>query len=55
MGEVARVSGSERAPDFLGKSGNIEYLLCKYSITLSVMLTHDSSPKGRAKALLAKW
>ena len=26
---------------------------CKYSITLSVTLTRDSSPKGRAKALCA--
>ena len=31
----------------------IEYLRCKYSITLSVTLTRDSSPKGRAKALCA--
>ena len=49
LGEVARVSGSERVLDFLRKSRNIEYLRCKYSITPSVMLTHDSSPKGRAK------
>ena len=42
MGEVARVSGSERALDFLRKSRNIEYLQSKYSITLSVMLAHDS-------------
>ena len=44
---------SERASRFSVKIGKIEYLLCKYSITLSVTLTRDSSPKGRAKALCA--
>ena len=37
-----REARSERASRFSVKLGKIEYLLCKYSITLSVTLTRDS-------------
>ena len=54
LGEVARASGSERVCIFFENPKGIEYLLCKYSIPPQSCCSHDSSPRGRAKALRAK-